>query len=419
MKLFVSTYEDMILRGGETYYFRMITWLQNREYKAYLFLPEKCTIDTSVETEIKNKGVSILKYNNLYNDNEIAKVLVEEKYEDLLGIVYTKERYIRLRKLFETVGVKYRLFLYIISPNRVVLKHDWNISKTIMRKISSPICDAGAFAVMDKDYAFMCSEYIGLPKNSFTVVPVGVEIDSTYDVKNTSDKRVGKFTILTVGRFDFPFKGYVVGLIRDFAELCRKYNNIELVIVGYGKGQAMVDEAVTTVDKKYRDKIILKGKIDYHNLLGMYKSASVFVGMGTTLLEAAKVGTISIVASGGQYGNYSSGYFDEADTLSFLITGRYSKYTDVKKHMKYHFKDLIEDVYQMNEETFIEKGRRTYDAYEKTYSMNYVMPYFMERSNGRPSVQTNLQKVISNFYDWRQNIIIELKFIKRKWLKKE
>ena len=69
----------------------------------------------------------------------------------------------------------------------------------------------------------------------------GLIVPAFYDIKPIDyailDKRVERteFNIITISRFDFPHKQYLLGLIDDFAKLKIRYPKIKLNIIGYGQ----------------------------------------------------------------------------------------------------------------------------------------------------------------------------------------
>lgn len=102
-------------------------------------------------------------------------------------------------------------------------------------------------------------------------------------------------TILTVARL-VEMKGYVEGLIKDFAEIARGSKvPCRLLVVGDGPLRPELERTARRTGLGHR--IEFTGSVPYAELHAYYARAHVYVGMGTTLLEAAAAGVPAIIAT--------------------------------------------------------------------------------------------------------------------------
>lgn len=113
--------------------------------------------------------------------------------------------------------------------------------------------------------------------------------------KDQMRKRAGTpdFNVLAIARADFPFKGYLLGLI-DFIKEIKDKNNLHLDIISYGKDIGKLKNKIKTLDTESKKVITLHGKTDYDGLDRYYDRAKLYVGMGTTILDAAQRGVICV-----------------------------------------------------------------------------------------------------------------------------
>lgn len=127
----------------------------------------------------------------------------------------------------------------------------------------------------------------------------------------TMYSRKDNFQILTIARAHFPFKAYMKGLIENFTILKKEYGQIKLMIVSYGADIGEVKKWINEAYKNGASDIELIGEMRYDQLEDFYEKANLYVGMGTTLLDAAKYGVISLNALMYSYELKTTGFFHE------------------------------------------------------------------------------------------------------------
>lgn len=123
-----------------------------------------------------------------------------------------------------------------------------------------------------------------------SIVPLGLdfpEIDACRKRKSNN--------ILTVARLH-PMKEYLFGLIDALAVLAteRQRPGLSLTIIGDGPFLDQLKEL--TRQRGVKDLVVFTGEVHPALLDSYYNQADVFVGMGTTILEASGRGVPSIVA---------------------------------------------------------------------------------------------------------------------------
>ena len=156
-------------------------------------------------------------------------------------------------------------------------------------------------------------------------------------------------SILTACRMDFPFKGYVIGLVQDFYRLLKKYNNIELCIIGDGPNKEELKKVVSSLPKVVQNKITLISNVSYDKLLSYINCADILIGMGTTVLDAVNINTISLVAVPYQMENLASSFFDD----DFKNVG--DPYDENKRYLTFY--NEIEKIILMSNSDFIAKQK--------------------------------------------------------------
>lgn len=173
------------------------------------------------------------------------------------------------------------------------------------------------------------------------------------DDLNERGRRNGKFNIITVGRFDFPHKGYMLGLVKAFGRLKPKYPQMTLTIIGKGKDEQTLKDEIEKLDEEYKKNIYMVGEVAHAQLPDYYKDKHLSVAVAGSTIDAAVNGVLSLVARN----HYSDecevyGYYDEKYDLS--VSSQPGELVD----------NYIEDIMQMSAEEYIYKCKAAYQLIE-------------------------------------------------------
>ena len=165
---------------------------------------------------------------------------------------------------------------------------------------------------MDKETVRSNLEYFS-SKNIVTgAMIVNLPIDLVENKKEILNKRAktkNYIKILSIARAEFPFKGYLIGLV-DF--LCKNSKeNIKLTIISYGEGFKILKQKIESLPINIKQKINLYGKTDYDKLNDFLNDSNLYIGMGTTVLDAANRGIITIPIKAYTYDLIADKFFHE------------------------------------------------------------------------------------------------------------
>ena len=140
--------------------------------------------------------------------------------------------------------------------------------------------------------------HVSIPNKMECLMPfVGSELGE-FDEENAAvreQERKNRFIITTCARFEFPHKGYMLGLVDSFCLLKEKYPHVVLQIIGDGENREALIEKVSNLPDKIRRDIILTGIVSPDNLNGYYKNSHVIVGLAGAIMNGARSGIPSIV----------------------------------------------------------------------------------------------------------------------------
>lgn len=170
-----------------------------------------------------------------------------------------------------------------------------------------------------------------------------------------------KKTIVTMSRLDFPFKGYLMGLIDDFTKMSEDIDDLELWIIGTGNSAEQLKDKLNKLDKDIKNKILLLGELPYDNAKEIIAKAFVFVGLGTGLLDAVSKKVPAIGTKVYEYKCLGNGFlYEHVSELGFLSG-------DSNVH------DIIyelETVFNMSQKDYIDLCEKEYCAAISYYGMD-------------------------------------------------
>lgn len=194
----------------------------------------------------------------------------------------------------------------------------------------------------------------------FLPLPAAVT-DATRESEPTGDS----LQILTVTRLD-EMKEYVEGLIRDLPGLAKRQPKIKLVIVGDGPHRKRLEMLARELG--VAAYVSFEGARMPAEVIGYYHKAHVFVGMGTTILEAAAQKIPVVVAFTYEPRAIGPGFFGSYDGFE---VGEYAE-----RLPKFSCMEKIEELLQ-SKTLRREMGELARKTLEERFSIDVVMPAFV------------------------------------------
>lgn len=160
-----------------------------------------------------------------------------------------------------------------------------------------------------------------------------------------------RFNLLTVSRFDFPHKAYLLGLIRAYAQLKPRHPRLELTIVGYGREQGKVEAAIAALSEESRRDVHMMGKASPEELTDYYRDANLNISVAGSCSQGARIGCLSIPAR----------HYDETcEVYGFFPESRLKTVSEEPGEPVIPY---IEKVLNMTEDEYVEKCRDGFDTF--------------------------------------------------------
>ena len=247
---------------------------------------------TAFFTNVSTNGLQVINFSwNYYVEVEIVKkelnIQFENKIYCIIPDTFEKGKGISNSLIRNLLKLPYKGMLKRMNDNNAVIMMD-------------EVCKERT----EKWNRFRLSEETPMIR-----LPISFPDNDHYE----DDIRDGYYsnTIVTASRADFMFKGYLLGLVDDFVKLKEKYKDVKLVIVASGKDEDMLKRKINDIPNNIKEDLTLIPWLSYDELLQMIRKSKFFIGMSSTLLDAAKLYKICIPIKGYTYGNLANGFFDE------------------------------------------------------------------------------------------------------------
>lgn len=409
MKILICQIDFFGVGGIEMYYHRMFSWGEKNGYKNVLIVDKLYKIDKTNIDLLNKSHVDI--YYSKFSGNEYIIQDINHKYlkldlkDEIISVSSSYSGYLRGEFLRDKFQCKYlKNYIYIFHPYDSICIGDKNKFK---QDILDKINNNNELIFMDEECYEQCRLYYDYKEKQLNRNIIFLSFDCKCFNKDIVNKRINNKckNILTVTRFEFPFKGYVIGLIKDFKILSEKYPDLSLSIIGYGNGIDKVKETIK--ENNLEKKINLIGKTDYKELQKFYKDAYIYIGMGTTLLDAANNCTPGIIIASYQYGTNIIGEWYKHSS----IVGGISKNN---KCLENNLNNLIEKIISYSSEDYMKLCFETHNEFEKYYSIDINM-------NKLISIEDKKQYILNDkLIDWQKaySLFVKKRYIKDKIQKK-
>lgn len=274
-------YKNIITGGCELLIERLSRELINRSITVSLIFH---SIDQNMQSRYENIGLQLAKVDS-WNREKIIECLGTEEAH-VITFVWNDFMLCNIKKKY------IHTFFYAVHYQAFVMgRNKSKLCKDLLQKIANNaivrLSNNGQLVCMDEQTLDYTKKYYNLRTLNLPIIRLAIDI--VPETKRKID--TSKIHILTIARADFPFKGYILGLLNWFAS---SDDGVELTIVSYGPNEKIISNSIESLDKTTKDRVSFVGKTDYAQLEQYYQTADLYVGMGTTVLDASLRGIVSI-----------------------------------------------------------------------------------------------------------------------------
>lgn len=358
--------------GGQTLILRMCTYLIKNNYKAGVLCHDDG--NSEIVNELKRLGV-IIECVKAWETESVNQVVGHFLKMDssLIFINFAWNQYLNIELVKKKNHYRFKNIIYCIHPK--TFEKGAGISNKLLALVVKKIY-ARTILTMSKNNAIVfdteidqerTEEFLQVKLSEIPIlrIPVFVEDKSNYReiIQTGFDSNI----ILTASRAEIPFKGYMLGLIDDFAKLYESNPSYTLKIISAGNDIDQVKDKIKKLPNEIQKKIQLYGWMAYEQLEEEIRNCKIVVGMGTTILDAAKSYKIAIPVS----------FYTNENNADHFFGGEYVYFSAGENCSKSAF-SLIEQACTWDFDTYYKKCIDSFETVKENYGMDNIMPKILD-----------------------------------------
>lgn len=355
--------ENMDVGGLEMLMCRMAAWYLKKGIRCIVVYKNMSDMLMEMfdKQGIESEKVQMWNYSNwapLFERDETNTVIVFG-FNELLEIEYQKKK----------ASCSIKTILYITHPQVLLcgMHHKDGFIRTIEKNYYKYMVERylknGNIIFMDRDGVITTEQayHIEIDSPMIQLLPMDIIKCDTDKIRDRNKQLENRFHILSIARAEFPFKGYLLGLLKDFIVAADADERLELTIISYGQDIEQLYNIYENANESIKSRIHIVGKTDNDMLCTYYYNAHVFVGMGTTVLEAANYELPVIVAR----------YY----TRDFMTEGFFAEHPEevvVREEGKAGFEYILK-LLKNSKEDYLKQCIESKRALEDNYSADNIM----------------------------------------------
>ena len=403
--VFVFRYGDMRLGGIQKIVYGFVKHFLAQGNAVVWIAPEKREVDRGFRKLINEDTITICTQDQaegcvkqLCADRETVVVMLSFRPLDYLKMV-SLERTLENQDVRNYLTVAHykgkHLFLEEINSGKkkqLAFEKTKDFYQTLLDNRSLMFCSAKQVDVFEAHYGLKIDR-----QKAVLPVPGLQEIPRESLIRS----RWGKHNIISVCRFAFPHKGYVLGLIRTYGQLKETFPDLKLTLVGFGEGTEQVNKEISLLPEEVQKDVMVIPGVPYEQLPEYYAQADVAVGLAGAASTSAAEGLITLIARH---------YCEDCET--------YGSYADetlqtISEEPGNPILPELERIFNMDADAYLEESRQTRRAYEqrvlprlkdicKDYSVEKICPLTKEQLETAETMACRAEKWIrrNRYFYW-------------------
>ncbi len=271
--------------GAETLLLRMCKWLKSNKLECEIWSYGQN--NKELIEELRTNNVTITYFG--WNDKKKIEKMIEKESENTIYIYFVFEDFMMMEWINGKIkGSSMNNILYVIHLNQLLkvrsVKSEFikKKLKAYYKKIVVKLVDDNRVFFMDYSCVEKFMEYYEISddmKQKVSIIPLPIIIDEG----QKPDIEKIEYDILAASRTEFPFKGYLLGLVDDFRILKSKYPEIKMLIISDGPDK---NDLKKKIENGSKDGISWIPFVPYEKYSEYVKKGKLFIGMGTSVLDA-------------------------------------------------------------------------------------------------------------------------------------
>lgn len=387
MNTFIFYYENMTVGGAQLLIMNYANELVSKGINVVILCKRVDNLFLKENTKVQIKSLG----NKEWNSDKCLKGILKG-ISDASIITFLWPDYARVYSLKD---VNQKLIFYAIHYDAVKFAaysgHSFidclmkrflsSTIKSLIRKKNIVMMDEQTMCHSEEYYNFDChnASIIHIPVNNTDPIVTYEEIERR--LKN-EEKR-----ILAIARADFPFKGYLLGLV-DAVKDDIIPSDYFVTIVSYGKDEIKLKQEIEKLNEEKKKRVTLLGKMPYKELRNLFINATIYIGMGTSLLDASKYGVVSIPVVADTNKLLCKSFFHEnpewvaiedgsENAVNILVQKYENLSKEEKRVMMNECVDIVNNTYNLEKNT--NELIRLFLELDEYKNIRIVISYYLEK----------------------------------------
>lgn len=375
--------------GIETYFYNLMKGNLNRGRRVIWLCDENPKVDDSFDDLLALDGLEVVPFRSA--KTRFPKHLqINLHEEDKVTIVCAYTRFLLLaeqlkrRLACRTVNAFYLMPHFVGAlqfPELAAPRPIRPILKSWYRGLVLKWLDNGEYLFFDQKHIDALTEKYSISRQNLQCLIVPCVSEMRYfDEKKVLAKaksRNEQFHIVCSSRFDFPHKGFILGVLDDFAELKKRYSQIALTIVGDGPGKCEVERKLADMSDDVRSSIETLGFLSPLQFDKVLEDAHLHISLAGCLTLGARCGTLSLPARHYTTDFQTPGFYTASSFEGCMVT------SPCDDGMQY----LIEAI-EMPDEEYVELS---YESFEAEPQQEPDFDFFFRMCNATDSGAADLK----------------------------
>lgn len=292
-----------------------------------------------------------------------------------------------------TLYIVYNYELNKGMNKNIVIK---NIIKKLYYKIITDLLDNNSIIFMDSISIEETEKYynVNIKNKEDRIFNLPYET-RPLNINTINNKlKLKTFNLLTIARAEFPFKGYMIGLLDDFKKLCDIYSDMTLTVITSGENIDKIYKKISEFPDNIKCKIRVFEQVPYDMLGEYFNEAHLYLGMGTTILDSTNNGVPALIVQHYTYENYSAGFFHTQPNLLGCKAD-----VDTPTHI------YIKQVKHMSDDEYLELCIKEYSALIENYNIESLINYLIDYNSRSVKKLDSLLLMMNKFFENILNIV--------------
>ncbi len=338
--------------------------------------------------EARRRGVRLRVESGNYTDQLAYVASLAERYRHVRVVTYTYEEYLACATAERPADGAHgdvTVLLYVAARYGVLnFGDEFNTPEGVARdaRVFADGSRRGRIVFMDDDTLAYAREHyhVDLPEARDRILLLPFAAPALDDQTLRARTRIPGFPILAIARADFPFKGYLFELVDEVRRLAYRGVDCSLtMIVGRVGNERGYERLRRHVGDHPRVRLVTD--VPHEDLNGYYDAARLYVGMGTTVLEAAARGVPTVQVRSNTYDLYVTGSFVDAPRC--IVAD--------ERRPRMPFGDIARRLVAMDDAAYLQACARTRTALDEVYSTGRYVDAIEATFDGMTSYEDSLR----------------------------